>query len=378
MPESNTINRQAISVELSHQEPRQYDIVVQAGLLQRVGAECAAILPAKAKVLILTDTNLSKHYLPLVQNSLEAAGFQVSTCVVPAGESSKSLAQAQLVYDALLSGNLSRKDAILGLGGGVIGDLAGFCASTWHRGMSLIHVPTTLVAQVDSAIGGKTAVNVGHVKNMVGTFYQPKAVLADPDVLQTLPPRELAAGLAEVVKYGLIETSCTGESGFFDWLLQHADNLNLANVFPEMIRRCAATKASVVMQDETETKGLRHFLNLGHTFGHAYESLSEYALLHGEAVAIGLVQATRLSVHLGLFPKAIYETIPPLLERVGLGACLKHETDYPPEALIVAMRQDKKNLGDHIRLILPDQAAGRVTIKTDVPDALVLKVLAGQ
>lgn len=374
MPE--TLNQHIVPVVLSHSEPRRYSIVVQSGLLKRVGEECAQILAPQSKVLILTDSNIEKRYLPIVQQSLESAGFSVNTCVIPAGEASKSLTQAQTVFDAALAANLSRKDAILGLGGGVIGDLAGFCASTWHRGMNLIHVPTTLVAQVDSAIGGKTAVNFGHVKNMVGTFYQPQAVLADPDALSSLPPRELSAGLAEVVKYGLIETSCTGETGFFDWLLKHASNLT--PVFPEMLRRCAAIKASVVMQDETETKGLRHFLNLGHTFGHAYESLSEYDILHGEAVAIGLEQAARLSVHLGIFPKELYEQIAPLLTQVGLGESLKKQANYPPEALFAAMRQDKKNLGNHIRLILPEQTAGKVAIRTDIPDALILQVLSGQ
>jgi 3-dehydroquinate synthase len=379
MPEPTTLpsqTRDSVLVCLTHQEPREYRIVVQAGLLQRVGEECVQILEPNSKILILTDSNLEAKYLPLVQKSLESAGFLVSSCVVPAGEESKSLAVAQKVFEAALKANLSRKDTILGLGGGVIGDLAGFCASTWHRGMNLIHVPTTLVAQVDSAIGGKTAVNFGQVKNMVGTFYQPRAVLADPETLQTLPPRELSAGLAEVVKYGLIETSCTGESGFFNWLFEHSGNLKA--VFSQMIHRCACIKASVVMQDETETRGLRHFLNLGHTFGHAYESLSEYGILHGEAVAIGLEQATRLSVHLGVFPQSAYEQLAPLLSRLGLAESLKRQTSYPPDALLVAMRQDKKNLGNHIRLILPEQAPGRVVVRTDVPDSLILQVLGGQ
>ncbi|HEY9745511.1 MAG TPA: 3-dehydroquinate synthase [Oculatellaceae cyanobacterium] len=365
-----------ISVALTHHEPRRYDILVQNGLLREIGTACASVLPSVGRVLVLTDSNLADHYLPIVQNSLQEAGFSVFSCVIPAGESSKTLEQAQKVYDAALAANLSRKDTILGLGGGVIGDLAGFCASTWHRGAQLIHVPTTLVAQVDSAIGGKTAVNFGQVKNMVGTFYQPRMVLADPETLQTLPPRELSAGLAEVVKYGLIETSCTGETGFFDWLVEHADHLEHA--LPEMIRRCAAIKAAVVMQDETETKGLRHFLNLGHTFGHAYESLSGYNILHGEAVAIGLEQAARLSVHLDLLPESLYQQVSPLLTKLGLGHALAQQTNYPPEALIAAMRQDKKNLGDCIRLILPEQALGRVTVRTDIPAELILQVLSGK
>lgn len=370
------LNRELVSVELTQSEPRRYDIVIQPHLLDRLGEECLQFLAKDSKILVLTDTHVAGLYLEPALQSLRAAGFTVTDCVIPAGEVSKSLSQAEQVYAMAAQLTLSRKDAILGLGGGVIGDLAGFCASTWHRGMQLIHVPTTLVAQVDSAIGGKTAVNLGHVKNMVGTFYQPKAVLADSETLKTLPPRELSAGLAEVVKYGLIETSCTGETGFFDWLVAHSKKW--MDHLPEIIQCCAHIKATVVMQDELETRGLRHFLNLGHTFGHAYESLSEYGILHGEAVGIGLVQATRLSVQLGLLPQSVYDALLPLLDDVGLGASVAKQTDFPAESLLAAMRQDKKNLGSQIRLILPTTAAGQVVTRTDISDAQILKILGGQ
>lgn len=372
MPE--TTQHAPIEVVLSGGEVRRYAIVAQSSLLNRLGDCCANLLPAGAKVLLLTDQNLENRYLKPVMENLREAGFLVTPLVIPAGENSKSFEQARQVYEMLLVNNFTRKDAILGLGGGVIGDLAGFCASTYHRGMGLIHAPTTLVSQVDSAIGGKTAVNLGQVKNMVGTFYQPLGVLADTDALLTLPPRELAAGMAEVIKYGLIETSCDGKSGFFDWLESHASNLT--PVFPEMIRRCAEIKAAVVMQDELETKGLRFFLNLGHTFGHAYESLSQYGLLHGEAVAIGMMKAVRLSCRLNLFPEAVIGRLENLYEATGLAEAVKNAPAYRPLDLLAVMKHDKKNRDANVRLVLPVDRAGKVVVRDDIPDETILSVLA--
>jgi 3-dehydroquinate synthase len=371
MPEVNHLA--PVQVVLSGGEVRQYPIVAQAGLLARLGEECLKVLPAGAKILILTDTHLETRYLEPVATSLRQAGFVVSQLVIPAGESSKSFEQARQVHEALLANHMTRKDVILGLGGGVIGDLAGFCASTYHRGMGLIHVPTTLVSQVDSAIGGKTAVNLGQVKNLVGTFYQPLAVLADTDALLTLPPRELAAGMAEVIKYGLIETSCDGGTGFFEWLETHASNLK--PLFPEMIRRCAEIKASVVMQDELETKGLRFFLNLGHTFGHAYESLSQYGILHGEAVAIGMMKAVRLSVQLDLLPAEVIGRLEKLYEATGLAEAVRNAPAYAPADLLAVMKHDKKNRDANIRLVLPIQGCGQVVVRDDIPDTTILSVL---
>jgi len=311
-----------------------------------------------------------------VTHALQAADFEVIPCVIPAGEESKTLAQAQKVYEVALNSGLTRKDAILGLGGGVVGDLSGYCASTYYRGMALVHVPTTLVAQVDSAIGGKTAVNFERVKNIVGTFYQPLAVLADPQTLQTLPPREMAAGMAEVIKYGLIETSCTGQRGFFDWLIQQTQAGTLRANLPEVIRRCAAIKAAVVMEDELETKGLRFFLNLGHTFGHAYESLSNYALLHGEAVAIGMVKALRLSIQLGMVQPELEEQLLMLYEPWQLPVDPPEAMKFDPQALLQKMRQDKKNRDANIRLILPTGQTGEVIVRDDIPEARILECLA--
>lgn len=382
MNETSQLNATAdcIPVVLSAAVKREYNIVVRPSLMQGLGAECARVLPPDARILVLTDSHLAERYLSTVTQALQGSGFDAIACVIPAGENSKTLATAQLVYELALKSALTRKDAILGLGGGVVGDLAGYCASTYHRGMSLIHVPTSLVAQVDSAIGGKTAVNFERVKNIVGTFYQPLAVLSDTDALATLPPRELAAGMAEVIKYGLIETSCMAgvseERGFFDWLRGHTQAGTLQSHFPEMIRRCAAIKAAVVMQDELETKGLRFFLNLGHTFGHAYESLSAYGLLHGEAVAIGMVKAVRLAIRLGMVAPELETQLLSLYEPWQLPVEHPAGLRFEPEALLQKMRQDKKNRDTSIRLILPTGETGHVVVRDDIPEAEILACLS--
>jgi 3-dehydroquinate synthase len=363
----------SVRVLLTAGEPRQYDIVTQSGLLARLGEECRTVLGKGARILILTDTHLETRYLSPAVTLLEEAGFHVSSLVIPAGEASKSFEQARKVHEALLTQSFTRKDAILGLGGGVIGDLAGFCASTYHRGMGLIHVPTTLVSQVDSAIGGKTAVNLGSVKNMVGTFYQPLRVLSDTDTLYTLPPRELAAGMAEVIKYALIETSCEADTGFFSRLEAQASQLQ--SFFPAMIRRCAEIKASVVMQDELETRGVRFFLNLGHTFGHAFESLSDFRILHGEAVAIGMLSAVRLSAQLGLLPSEAIGRLENLYAATGLLDCVRNAPAYDAQALLAVMRHDKKNQNHNIRLVLPVEIIGKVCVRDDISDEAILSVL---
>ncbi len=375
MPEAMPIVQPGmpVSVVLTGGESRQYSIVAEAGLIHRLGAECAEVLASGSRVLILTDTHLADHYLQTAVAGLQAAQFAVTTLVIPAGERSKNWEQARQVQETLLANHFTRKDAILGLGGGVIGDLAGFCASTYHRGMGLIHVPTTLVSQVDSAIGGKTAVNLGQVKNLVGTFYQPLRVLADTETLKTLPAKELAAGMAEVIKYGLIETACDGGTGFFEWLERHADDLTA--VFPAMIRRCAEIKAAVVMQDELETKGLRFLLNLGHTFGHAYESLSQYGILHGEAVAIGMLKAVRLSIALKTLSPDVEPRLLKLYQATQLDAPVQNAPPFPAADLLAVMKHDKKNRDANIRLILPVNDLGRSAVFDDIPDDVILSVL---
>lgn len=369
-----------VKVDLPDITGRGYEIRIESGLMQRLGAVVRELLPERTRILLVTDATVGELFLKPVRESLQAAGFESVPCIVPAGEGSKSMTQALGIYELGMQHHLSRKDAVLALGGGVIGDLAGFVASTYHRGMPVIQVPTTLVAQVDSAIGGKTAVNTGKVKNAVGTFHQPLAVLSDPEVLETLPERELAAGLAEVAKYGLIEQSClnggmTGDEPLFDWLC--AQGTDLKPHFPEMIRRCSEIKARVVSEDETETRGLRYFLNLGHTFGHAYESLSNYSLLHGEAVAIGLVKAARLSQRLGMFSNEDIQRLGVLLRALGLSGLSQQAACFAPGPLLNRMKQDKKNRAGNITLILPDGPPGRVIQRDDVPDEEILKVLEG-
>lgn len=340
---------------------RRYPIIIRDGLLSDIGPACREVLPKAGKALLLSDGNVSGHYGEAVAHSLSDAGFVVETLTLPAGEGSKSLAQAEKIYQRLAEREFSRSDALVALGGGVMGDLGGFCASTWHRGMAVVQVPTSLIAQVDSSMGGKTAVNLPAVKNAVGTFYQPAAVLMDPRALATLPDGEVRAGLAEVFKYSLIETACTGENGFFEWLDAHADNLPA--VYEEMIARCAAIKAAVIMKDETDTKGLRALLNLGHTFGHAYEALSRYEISHGDAVALGILDAVGFSVRTGLLGGQAAKEITTLHQRLGLPQV---PPDYPYTEMIACMRQDKKASQGRIQLVLPVETIGKAALRDNV------------
>lgn len=363
-----------VPVPLSDQTGRGYDIWIESGLLSSGGGHRALPVPAHGvRVLVLSDETVWAHYGQRLYGVFKAAELEPVVVLVPPGEQSKSLAQAQRIYEAAMAAQISRGDWVLALGGGVVGDLAGFVAATYHRGLDIVQVPTSLVAQVDSAIGGKTAVNVGGVKNSVGVFHQPQAVWVDPEVLATLPERELQSGLAEVVKYGLIETTCMGESGLFDWLEASADRLSA--YYPEMIQRCVQIKARVVSQDERETQGLRYVLNLGHTFGHAYETLSHYRLLHGEAVAIGLVKATQLACLLGEFPESALGRLMDLLGRLGLGATVQQAQTFEPAVVFQAMRQDKKNRHGRLRLILPAHRPGQVRVADDIPESAVLDAL---
>ena len=284
-----------IEVELAG---RPYEVRVGPGLLERLGAECAGML-RKATVPVITDAHVASLYRGKVDAALNAVGKEARWLVLPAGEQTKSWAHLAHVIDFLLAEGVDRNDRIVALGGGVIGDLTGFAAAILKRGCGFVQVPTTLLAQVDSSVGGKTAINVPMGKNLVGAFHQPALVLADTNVLSTLPPRELRAGYAEVVKYGLID-----DVDFFDWCEQHGPALldGDADARIEAVSRSVAAKARVVAADERETTGTRALLNLGHTFGHALEAETGYSsdLLHGEAVAIGMVLAARYSVQLGL------------------------------------------------------------------------------
>ncbi len=343
---------------------RSYLIRIGSGLLDHP-AEWRDLLRGR-HVLVVTDAQVAPLYLDRVR-----AGLALHThdaLVLPAGEASKTLANSERIFDALAALGANRDGAIVALGGGVIGDLAGFAAACWMRGIDFVQMPTTLLAMVDSSVGGKTGVNVAAGKNLVGAFHQPRAIVADTATLATLPPREYAAGLAEVVKYGAI-----GDESFFAWLEVNADALlaHDADALAEAIAFCCAYKAGVVARDERET-GERALLNFGHTFGHALEAERGYGeLLHGEAVAIGMVAAATLSVQLGRARVEDTERLARLLSRFGL------PTTLPPasaDALLARMRLDKKNVGGRIRLILW-RGIGKAEIVSDVDEAAIREVL---
>ncbi|ODS62952.1 MAG: 3-dehydroquinate synthase [Arenimonas sp. SCN 70-307] len=344
---------------------RRYPIRIGRGLLGE-GAALAALVPGR-HALVVTDANVAPHYLPHVQSAL--AGKQLGTVVLPPGEQEKTLARFGEVMAALAALGASRDATIIALGGGVVGDLAGFAAACWMRGVRFVQLPTTLLAMVDSSVGGKTAVDLPQGKNLVGAFHQPAAVVADTATLDTLPARELRAGLAEVVKYGAL-----GDAAFFAWLEEHADALLAREpaVLAEAIARCCAHKAGIVARDETE-RGERMLLNLGHTFGHAIETEQGYGgLLHGEAVAVGMVLAARLSAQLGRAPAADAGRLATLLTRLGLPTAIPPGLD--PDALLARMRLDKKAVSGTLRLIVW-RGLGQAEIANDIPDTALLPVL---
>ncbi len=363
----------SLQVQIPAQE-RSYSIHIKSGNLSKLALHLLETLPPPKKILLVTDTTVNQLYGTFVYEQLESAGYPVTLCVIPEGESSKTLEWAEKIYRVALDMGLHRKDMVLALGGGVVGDLAGFCAATFYRGIPFVQVPTTLLAQVDSSVGGKVGVNFSGVKNGVGAFYQPKMVLIDPKLLSTLPEREIKAGLGEVVKYGLIEKTCGSyiRSSFLHFLETQADNLS--DVYSPLIERCCQIKAAIVAQDETEQSGIRAYLNLGHTFAHAYESATGYTqLLHGEAVTIGLVKACQLAESLELFPSSGTDRLLKLCDTLGLETTPPKGLD--PKQLMALMRQDKKASADAITFILPHQETGYVISRNNVSDEQILEVL---
>lgn len=313
---------------------RSYHIVAGSGLLKQVGALCGELLLGR-RVMIVTNPVVSRLYGATVSASLRKAGFQVAVTEVPAGERAKSLRQAAGLYRAFLQNRMDRRCAVVALGGGVIGDLAGYAAATFLRGLPLVQIPTTLLAQVDSSVGGKVAVNLPAGKNLIGTFYQPSLVVADVETMKSLPPRQMRAGLAEVVKYGMI-----ADRELFGYVETNLDSILRAEEEPlsHLVTRSCAIKAHVVEQDERE-EGMRAILNFGHTVGHALETTGGYQrLLHGEAIAIGMVVATMLSVHRGLCEPEDLHRLRALLTRIGLPTRASVDTT----SLVQTMRYDKK------------------------------------
>ena len=352
--------------------PRAYDVVVGPGLIEKLPAHLSA-LGARAVTAVVCDETVAGLHLPAVTAALDGAGITHTGIVVADGEASKSFQALESVVDRLLEARIERGDVIVAVGGGVVGDLAGFAASILRRGAGVAHVPTTLLAQVDSAIGGKTAINTRHGKNLVGAFYQPRLVLADTGVLNTLSPRALRAGYAEIVKYGLI-----GDAAFFAWLEDNGAAVLAGDAAARqhaIVVSCRA-KARVVEADECES-GERALLNLGHTFGHALETLSGSGggLAHGEAVAIGMVMAFDLSVRLHLCPAGDATRVQQHLAAAGLPTAIGAlGAGWDAGALIEIMSQDKKNIGGQLTFVLA-RRVGEAFVSRDVSVADVRAVL---
>jgi 3-dehydroquinate synthase len=357
-----------------HLGNRSYDIVIGTGLLAHAGTLLKQHFP-RQKTAIVTDSNVAKIHLATLQAALDVAGISHASIIMPAGEATKSYAGLAEVCDKLLAAGIERNDKVIALGGGVIGDLAGFAAAILRRGVNFIQIPTSLLAQVDSSVGGKTGINSPLGKNLIGAFHQPAHVLIDLDLLKTLPQRQRAAGYAEVVKYGLL-----GDQPFYQWLDQNLDGVLACaqGAIDHAVRVSCETKARIVAEDETET-GVRALLNLGHTFGHALEASTGYSdiLLHGEAVAIGMVQAFRFSESQNLCAAGTADTVAKHLKRAGLPTHVSAITSQlpSPAALVDIMKQDKKASGGKLTFILT-RGLGQAFIAKDVSAAAVTEFLA--
>ena len=351
---------------------RSYDIICGRGILDQVGDRLTAAGVRRA--VVVSDAAVAASHARRVSESLAARGIQFIPVEIPSGEASKSLSEAGRVWGILAERAVDRSTHIVAVGGGVVGDLAGFVAATFARGIPVWQVPTTLVAQVDSAIGGKTGINLPAGKNLVGAFWQPSGVFSDIDTLATLPNREYLSGLAEVVKYGMIF-----DPGFFAWLEAHAAELVDRSPEPlaHAVERSAALKAAVVERDEREITGARAALNYGHTFAHAFETAAGYGrLLHGEAVAIGMSCAARLAADMGRIAADIPGRQDAILTSLGLPISLAGVGPLAADELLAIMARDKKSVGGRLRFVLPSRI-GAVDLVADVDEPLVRRVLAG-
>ncbi len=349
---------------------RSYSILIGQGLLSRLGSECRK-LHLGQRCAVISDRNVSPRFGAEVARSLKAAGFDPVRITVSAGETAKGLKTVQQCYDELTAHRLERRSFVVALGGGVVGDLAGFVAATYLRGVPFVQVPTTLLAQVDSSVGGKVGVNLKAGKNLVGAFYQPKLVLCDLDTLKTLPIREFRAGLAEVIKYGIIY-----DAGLFQRLERSLPQLlkRSPRLLGEVVARCCEIKADVVGQDETET-GLRAILNFGHTIGHAIENSIGYGqYLHGEAIAIGQIAAAELSARLLGLRTDDVDRIRGIFGRAGLPTHIRLTAAQRPR-LFDAMKLDKKVSAGEIKFVLAEKV-GRVRWGQKVPVSMIHEALA--
>jgi len=346
-----------------------YRLRVGAGALKLVGDEMRG-LGFAGRVVVVSDSNVAPLYLEELLSSLREVGLEPHQLVIEAGEEQKSLASAGRMYDTLNEFGAERGTPVVALGGGVVGDLGGFVAATYFRGVPLVHVPTTLLAQVDSSIGGKVAVNHGRLKNNVGAFHQPMAILSDTSVLRTLPEREFRNGLAEVVKSAVIR-----DMEFFAFLEENVGRIMSRedDVMEDVVASTARIKAAVVQEDERDG-GLRNILNFGHTVGHGFESASDFGVSHGESVAIGMLAACNIACEMEICKRETLERVEWLLSRIGLPLSVPSTIDV--EAVLDAMKRDKKISKGKLRFILPLHI-GDVTIRNDVPDELVTKAVRG-
>lgn len=350
-----------LSVRLSNFE---YPIFIGTSLLTKIN-----LLPLKqhSKIALISDENVATLYLETVKNAFINKGFTVDTFVLPAGEKHKNQQTWSSILTFLIEQHHTRQSTLIALGGGVIGDMVGFSAACYLRGVNFIQMPTSLLAQVDSSVGGKTAINHALGKNMIGAFYQPQAVLIDVETLKTLPDREFFAGLAEVIKYGVIL-----DASFFAWLEANIDALLAKKEaqWIECIARCCTIKAKIVQEDEKE-QGERALLNLGHTYGHAIETALGFGTwLHGEAVAIGLLMASHLSRLMNQLTQADFDRIHQLLARAHLPT--KRPCHFDPEAYLPIMKRDKKTQNNHFRLVIPTQIGKGKIIELE-ETSLILK-----
>ena len=354
------------------QADRSYEIVVGSGVIGSVGPAVAAT--GARRTVVITDAAVANSHAAATADSLRSSGLDVATLTVPSGEASKSVAALERLWNEMARLAVDRHTHVIGVGGGVVGDLAGFAAATFGRGLPVWHVPTTLVAQVDSAIGGKTGINLGAGKNLVGSFWQPRGVIADVDTLATLPDREFKSGMAEVVKYGMIL-----DPEFFDWLEANAGTILArdAVALRHVVSRSAALKADVVERDEREITGLRAILNYGHTFAHAYETAAGYGtLLHGEAVAIGMVSAAALAQSLGRIGPDVVTRQEQLLRSFDLPVTVPTGAAFASDALLATMARDKKTVGGRLRFVLPTQI-GYVELVDGIDPATVRSIVGG-
>jgi 3-dehydroquinate synthase len=355
---------------------RSYDIRIGSGSLSQAGKVLAPLL-ARPRLVIVTDDNVASLHLDRLVATLTTAGISSRAIVLPPGEATKSFPELADLCDRLLAEGVERNDMIVAFGGGVIGDLTGFAAAILRRGIAYVQLPTTLLAQVDSAVGGKTGINTKRGKNLIGAFHQPSLVIADTELLGTLPQREFRAGYAEVVKYGLL-----GDREFYDWLDRNTEVLADGNqaALRHAVTVCCATKARIVAADETENRD-RALLNLGHTFGHALEAAAGYSsrLLHGEAVAIGMAMAFRFSAFLGLCPANDADRVARHLDRSGLPVSPRQIDGGTPSAedLLELMHQDKKTRSGKLTFILVN-GIGRAFIAPDIDGESLLSFLASE